>query len=80
LPQPAAELQLAGQMQTYWANFVTSQDPNWPRRVPLWLPFNFFEVLQDLIPAPQRPHPFFTFRNEHFCRTWQPIVAGEAGQ
>jgi para-nitrobenzyl esterase len=27
-----------------------------------------------------RPHPFFTFQQEHFCRTWQPIVAAEVGQ
>jgi para-nitrobenzyl esterase len=79
-PLSADELQLAGQMQTYWANFVITQDPNGPRHVPLWLPFNFFEALQDLIPGPQRAHPFFTFRREHFCRTWQPIVAAEAGQ
>ena len=79
-PLSADERQLAGEMQTYWGNFVNTQDPNWPRRAPLWLPFNFFEVVQDLIPGPQRPHPFFTFRNEHFCRTWQPIVAAEAGQ
>ena len=79
-PLSADELQLAGQMQTYWANFVSTQDPNWPRHVPLWLPFNFFEALQDLIPGPQRPHPLFTFRREHFCRTWQPILAAEAEQ
>ena len=79
-PLSADELQLAGQMQTYWANFVITQDPNGPRHVPLWLPFNFLEALQDLIPGPQRPHPFFTFRREHFCRTWEPIVAAEAGQ
>jgi hypothetical protein len=72
--------QLAGQMQTYWANFVSAQDPNRPRHVPFWLPFNFFEALQDLIPGPQRPHPFFTLGREHFCRTWEPIIAAEAGQ
>jgi para-nitrobenzyl esterase len=79
-PLSADEQELAGHMQTYWANFVSTQDPNWPRQVPLWLSFNFFGALQDLIPGPQRPHPFFTFRAEHFCSTWQPIVAAEAGQ
>ena len=79
-PLSADEQQLAAQMQTYWANFVSTQDPNRPRHVPLWLPFNFFEALQDLIPGPQRPHPFFTFRREHFCGTWEPIIAAEAGQ
>jgi para-nitrobenzyl esterase len=79
-PLSADEQELAAHMQTYWANFVNTQDPNWPRHVPVWLPYNFFETLQDLVPGPQRPHPFFTFRREHFCRTWQPIVAAEAGQ
>jgi para-nitrobenzyl esterase len=79
-PLSADEQELAGHMQTYWANFVSTQDPNWPRHVPVWLPYNFFETLQDLVPGPQRPHPFFTFRREHFCHTWQPIVAAEAGQ
>jgi para-nitrobenzyl esterase len=78
-PLSADEQELAGDMQTYWANFVTTQDPNWPRHVPIWLPYDFFETLQDLVPGPQRPHPFFTFRLEHFCHTWEPIVAAEAG-
>jgi para-nitrobenzyl esterase len=78
-PLSVDERELAGYMQTYWANFVSSQDPNRPRHVPVWLPYNFFDTLQDLIPGPQRPHPFFTFRQEHFCHTWQPIVAAEAG-
>ena len=78
-PLSADEQELAGHMQTYWANFVSTQDPNWPRRVPVWLPYNFFETVQDLVPGPQRPHPFFTFRREHFCHTWQRIVAAEAG-
>jgi para-nitrobenzyl esterase len=79
-PLSTDEQQLAGYMQTYWANFVSTQDPNRPRQVPAWLPYNFFETLQDLVPGPQRPHPFFTFRREHFCSTWQAIVAAEAGQ
>jgi para-nitrobenzyl esterase len=78
-PLSVDEQELAGDMQTYWANFVSSQDPNSPRHVPVWLPYNFFDTLQDLIPGPRRPHPFFTFRQEHFCHTWEPIVAAEAG-
>ena len=78
-PLSADEQELAGDMRTYWANFVVSQDPNGPRQVPVWLPFDFFGTLQDLVPGPQRPHPFLTFRQEHFCHTWQPIVAAEAG-
>ena len=78
-PLSAAEQELAGEMQTYWANFVSTKNPNRPRSVPVWLPYNFFEAPQALVPGPQRAHPFFTFRQEHFCRTWQPIVAAEAG-
>ena len=79
-PLSEDEQELAGYMQTYWANFVSTQDPNWPRRVPVWLPYDFFETLQDLVPGPLRPRPFFDFRREHFCETWQPVVAAEAGQ
>lgn len=79
-PLSGDEQELAGYMQTYWANFVSTEDPNSPRQVPVWLPYNFFETLQDLVPGPQHPHPFFTFRREHFCHTWRPIVAAEAGQ
>jgi para-nitrobenzyl esterase len=79
-PLSIDEQELAGHMQTYWANFVNALDPNWPRRVPVWLPYNFLETVQDLAPGPQSPHPFITFQQEHFCRTWGPIVAAEAGQ
>jgi len=79
-PLSANEQELATQMQTYWANFVSTKDPNLPRPVPVWLPYNFFEPSQALVPGPQRPRPFFTFQQEHFCGTWQPIVAAEVGQ
>jgi para-nitrobenzyl esterase len=78
-PLSADEQELAGEMQTYWANFVITKDPNRPRRVPVWLPYNFLEPLQALVPGPQPAHPFFTFRQEHFCHTWQPITAAEVG-
>jgi para-nitrobenzyl esterase len=78
-PLSAVERELASEMQTYWANFVSTKDPNRPRRVPVWLPYNFFEPLQALVPGPQPAHPFFSFRQEHFCRTWDPIVAAEVG-
>jgi carboxylesterase type B len=73
----ADEQQLADTMKTYWANFVRTRDPNFPRPVPAWLPFNGTDAVQHLIPAPQIPHPFFTFEREHVCRTWQPIIATE---
>jgi para-nitrobenzyl esterase len=79
-PLSADERELAGQMQTYWANFVSTKDPNRPRSVPAWLPYNFFAPSQALVPGPQRPRPFFTFGQEHFCRTWQPVVAAEVEQ
>jgi para-nitrobenzyl esterase len=74
------EQQLAGEMKTYWGNFVNTGDPNLPRQVSFWLPFNFFGAVQDLIPGPRFSNPFFNFRQEHVCRTWQPIIAAETGE
>jgi para-nitrobenzyl esterase len=79
-PLSADEQELAGTMKTYWANFVRTGDPNRPRRVEPWLPFNFFGVVQDLIPGPKVPHPSLAFRWEHFCATWQPFIAAETGE
>lgn len=79
-PLSADEQELAGRMKTYWANFVRTGDPNRPRRVAPWLPFNFFGVVQDLIPGPKVPHPSLAFRWEHFCGTWQPFIAAETGK
>ena len=72
--------ELAGRMKTYWANFVRTGDPNRPRRVAPWLPFNFIGAVQDLIPGPKVPHPSLAFRWEHFCATWQPFIAAETGE
>jgi hypothetical protein len=74
------EQQLASEMKTYWGNFVNTGDPNFPRHVSFWLPFNLFGSVQDLIPGPRVPNPFFNFRQEHFCRTWQPFIAAETGE
>jgi para-nitrobenzyl esterase len=79
-PLSADEQQLAGEMKTYWANFVRTGDPNLPRHVVPWLPFNFIGALQDLIPGPKLPHPSLTFRSEHFCGTWQPFIAAETAE
>jgi para-nitrobenzyl esterase len=79
-PLTADEQELAGTMKTYWANFVRTGDPNRPRRVTPWLPFNFIGVVQDLIPGPKVPHPSLAFRWEHFCGTWQPFIAAETGE
>jgi hypothetical protein len=67
-------------MKTYWGNFVNTGDPNSPRFVSLWLPFNFTGADQGLKPGPKVPVPFFTFRQEHFCRTWQPFIAAETAE
>jgi hypothetical protein len=83
-------------MKTYWANFVKAGDPNGgllqilvdfrTRQVqpPVWLPFNGFQIMQELTPpavlTPQGPHPFDTFTAEHFCSTWQPLLANEPQQ
>jgi para-nitrobenzyl esterase len=74
------EQQLAGEMKTYWGNFVNTGDPNLPRHVSFWLPFNLFGAVQGLTPGPRVPIPYFSFREEHFCRTWQPFIAAETGE
>jgi para-nitrobenzyl esterase len=76
----ADEQQLAGEMKTYWGNFVNTGDPNLPRRSSFWLPFNFLGSVQGLRPGPKVPDPFFSFRQEHFCGIWQPFIAAEAGE
>jgi para-nitrobenzyl esterase len=79
-PLNTGERQLASEMKTYWGNFVNTGDPNRPRFVSLWLPFNFAGADQGLKPGPRVPVPFFTFRQEHFCRTWQPFIAAEIAE
>ena len=76
----ADEQELAGEMKTYWANFVRTGDPNRPRRAAPWLPFNFIGAVQALVPGPRVPHASLTFRWEHFCGTWQPFIAAETGK
>jgi para-nitrobenzyl esterase len=51
---------------------------------PIWLPFDGqFQIIQLLTPpgvlAPRGPHPFDTFRTEHFCATWQPLLTFNNG-
>jgi para-nitrobenzyl esterase len=91
-----AQAALANNMKTYWANFVKTGDPNGgvlqilvdlrtpQAQPPVWLPFFGFQLIQLLTPAsvlaPQGPHPFDTFRAEHFCNIWQPLLANEPQQ
>jgi para-nitrobenzyl esterase len=78
-----AQAALATDMRTYWANFVKTgipdigSDHHFP---PFWLPFNPFlgNLIQSL--TPQGPRPFNTFTTEHFCHTWQPLLAIEPQQ
>jgi para-nitrobenzyl esterase len=76
----AGEQQLAGEMKTYWGNFVNSGDPNLPASVSLWAPFNRGEAVQALVPGPALPHPLPSFRDQHFCRIWEPFLIAEAGR
>jgi len=76
----ADEQELAGEMKAYWANFVKTGDPNLPRHVAAWLPFNFIGAVQDLIPGPRVPRPSLSFRWEHSCGTWQPFIVAETGK
>jgi len=78
-----AQARLATDMKTYWANFVKTgipgigSDHQFP---PFWLPFNpFLGNLIQLL-TPQGPQPFNTFTTEHFCHTWQPLLAIEPQQ
>jgi para-nitrobenzyl esterase len=78
-----AQARLATDMKTYWANFVKTgipgigSDRNFP---PFWLPFNPFLGSQMQLLTPQGPQPFNTFTTEHFCHTWQPLLAIEPQQ
>jgi para-nitrobenzyl esterase len=90
-----AQAALATDMKTYWANFVKTGDPNVPSlnilvdlrsfhaQPPLWPLFNGLGLIQSLTPpallTPRGPHPYDTFRTEHFCNTWQPLLTFNNG-
>jgi para-nitrobenzyl esterase len=71
------EQELATEMKRYWANFVKTGNPTFGRFVEPWLPFNFIRAVQDLAPGRESVRPFFSFSAEHFCNTWEPILAAE---
>ena len=52
--------------------------------LPFWKHFNTEDFqIQSLTPqallTPRGPHPFDTFRTEHFCATWQPLLTFNNG-
>lgn len=73
------------------ATLVSLRAP--PAQVPFWSHFNAKgnenfndqgnQKVQSLTPpgllTPQGPHPFDTFRSEHFCATWQPLLTFNNG-
>jgi para-nitrobenzyl esterase len=63
--------------------FVSLRAPR--DQLPVWPHFNAQgnQKIQSLTPqallTPQGPHPFDTFRTEHFCATWQPLLTFNNG-
>jgi len=52
--------------------------------LPMWPHFNTQDnQVQSLTPAglltPQGPNPFNTFRTQHFCATWEPLLTFNNG-
>ncbi|MEA2755218.1 MAG: para-nitrobenzyl esterase [Aliidongia sp.] len=79
-PLSAVEQRLGIEMKTYWANFIVSGSPNigTPRRFfAPWPQFSLQNAVQNLVPGPTVPRPFFNFPINHFCSTWEPIIAAE---
>ena len=74
------EQELEGLMQSYWANFVKNLSPDTGAAVPSWPAFKGADDVQALVPGPEKPSPFSTFRKEHLCATWQPIISKEVEQ
>jgi para-nitrobenzyl esterase len=74
------EQRLASEMKTYWENFIISGSPNIGTErlfFAPWPEFKFLNAIQNLVPGPTVPQPFFTFPVEHFCSTWEPIISAE---
>ena len=78
-PLTQGELRLSHIMQTYWANFVISQNPNVgspPTFYAPWAPFNLLHGIQELVPGPAVPQANYGFHDAHFCQVWEPVIAG----
>jgi carboxylesterase type B len=73
----SAEQNLEKDMQSYWANFVKSGNPNTGTTVPPWPAFTAKAKVQNLVPGSHASGPITTFRAEHFCNVWEPIISKE---
>ena len=71
------EQRLAAEMKNYWANFVTSGNPNTGAAVPSWPAFASQPNVQSLVPGSGLSAPTAKFSAEHFCSVWEPIIALE---
>ncbi len=64
----------------HFAGFGPAPHPQPPH----WVAFDHSNQIQMLSPpgllTPQGPHQFHTFSNEHFCGTWEPLLAKEPQQ
>lgn len=69
------EKKLAKAMQSYWANFVKSGDPNTGSAMPSWPAFTSNASVQNLVPGSGLSAPITTFGAEHSCTIWEPIIA-----
>jgi para-nitrobenzyl esterase len=71
------ENKLAKDMQSYWANFVKSGNPNKGTVVPSWPAFADAPNVQKLVPGSASSKPVTTFGAKHFCAVWEPILSKE---
>jgi para-nitrobenzyl esterase len=68
------EQKLAKAMQAYWANFVTSGNPNKGAKVTPWSGFAGAQKVQELSPGKGGVGPIGNYADEHFCSLWEPII------
>lgn len=69
------EQTLASVMQAYWANFVTTGDPNKGAKVAAWPAFSGSEQIQTLAPGRKRIKPETNFAEAHVCTLWHSVNA-----
>jgi para-nitrobenzyl esterase len=69
------EQALANAMQSYWANFVATGDPNKGSRVASWPAFGGSEEIQTLAPGHRAIKPNTNFATTHVCSLWHSVNA-----